>query len=510
VAQGLAKLGYPSLSIETRHTARYPFGDFDDAFADVKAAIDMLSARGFSSVVLAGDGLGSLLAVRYAAAGDGRVKAVIAYAPSPDLPGALRAKMGEAAYRRAVERASQAVDEDVRGIFVDLGGGLIFMPPAFLDWYGPAAKTSLTASIVALDKPILLAAGGADPSVPQGRLQQLAGLLVGKKAVTKSYPGAGHDFGNARSKLIADTAEWLSDISILPAGHVATTIVDTKAKDGTPLAGVLYAPSRPRAGNRPAFLLVHGWTGDVMRSTSHWLSVRLAQRGYTVLAVRTRTSGFRGTVTSRLEDIPQDLAAWTAFMAARGHASLVGIGHSTGGLLLSTYLAQSHDPRYRGVIYLAPTRDLPDYAKRGMGEKAYNAVVREAQEAVKKGQGATHLIDVPFPQATFEEDPRQPMYLSLPVTGFTYYYADAFLSFWGPDSKAVHTKRVAEVKLPILAVGGSRDPSMQGAWLLQFAKAAGGKADVIFYGGPTGAPASFEGFEAKLTDDVVAWTAKLP
>jgi hypothetical protein len=246
-----------------------------------------------------------------------------------------------------------------------------------------------------------------------------------------------------------------------------------------------------------------------MRSTSHWLSVRLAQRGYTVLAVRTRSTGFRGTVITRLDEIPQDLAAWSAFMAARGHDRLVGIGHTTGGLWLSTYLAQTKDSRFKGVVYLGPTRDLPAYARRAMGDQLYERAVREAQAAVKRGEGATHLIDVPFPQATYDEDPRQPMYLSLPVTGFTYYYASAFLSYWGPDSRAVHTKRITEFPQPILAVGGSRDPHMQGAWLLQFTKLAGKRGTSIFYGGPTGAPASFEGYEAKLTDDIVNWISKL-
>jgi hypothetical protein len=102
------------------------------------------------------------------------------------------------------------------------------------------------------------------------------------------------------------------------------------------------------------------------------------------------------------------------------------------------------------------------------------------------------------------------MYLGAPAFGYTYYYADAFLSYWGPKSLAVHTARIAAIKRPILAIGGSRDPHMQGAWLLQFIKAAGGPSAAIFYGGPTGAPASFEGFENKLTDDILGWAEKLP
>ncbi|TAK98410.1 MAG: alpha/beta fold hydrolase [Rhodospirillaceae bacterium] len=514
MAQGLAHLGYASLSLETRHTAQYPFGGFDDAFADVKAAIDMLVARGFSTVVIAGDGLGSLLAVRYVAAtDDGRVAAVIAYAPSADLATAWRDKVGEETYTDTVERANKSVGANERGVFIDTGNGLIFTPPTFLDWFGPAAKTSFSASIGNLDRPLLLAAGAADPTVPSGRLQQLANLAGGAKKVTvKSYSGAGHDFAGARGQLVADTAQWLAELSILPALQVVTTTIDTTARDGTPLSGVLYTPAteQPPSAARPAFMVVHGWTGDVLRSTSHWLAIRLARRGYSVLAVRTRSSGFRGTVSTRLEDIPQDLAAWSEVMAARGYKRLIGVGHSTGGLWLSTYLARSHDQRFRGVVYLGPTRDLPAYARRAMGDEAYERTIVEAREAVKNGEGATHLIDVPFPVAAYDEDPRQPMYLSPPTQGYTYYYAKAFLSYWGPNSIAVHTNLIADVKLPILAIGGSRDPHMQGGWLLQFIKAAGGPAASIFYGGPNGAPASFEGFEGKVADDIVGWAEKLP
>jgi hypothetical protein len=84
------------------------------------------------------------------------------------------------------------------------------------------------------------------------------------------------------------------------------------------------------------------------------------------------------------------------------------------------------------------------------------------------------------------------------------------LSYWGPRSLAVHSARIADVKVPILAIGGSRDPQMQGGWLLQFIKDAGGPAASIFYGGPNGAPPSFEGFEHRVTDDIVGWVEKLP
>ena len=51
---------------------------------------------------------------------------------------------------------------------------------------------------------------------------------------------------------------------------------------------------------------------------------------------------------------------------------------------------------------------------------------------------------------------------------------------------------------------------MQGAWLLKFVEHAGGPSDVIFYGGPKGAPPSFEGYEKRLAADIVDWVKNLP
>ena len=131
--------------------------------------------------------------------------------------------------------------------------------------------------------------------------------------------------------------------------------------DGIGLTGVLYAPAiaPPSLIRRPTFLLVHGFGGDIMRSATHALGLRLAQHGFTALAVRTRGSGLRNTISARLDEIPKDLAAWSAFLGTRGASRVIGVGQGIGGMWLSTYLSESQDPRFRGVVYLGPTRDLP-------------------------------------------------------------------------------------------------------------------------------------------------------
>ncbi len=510
VAGGLARLGYTSLSLEPRYAQSYAFSRFDDAINDVRAAVDLLQVRGFSNIVLAGHGLGSLLAARYMAeTADGRIKAVASFAPSTDLAEAWRASMGEEKYWATVESASKAVSAGGRGEFIDLGDGLIFTPASFLDWYGPTAKTSLTANMAGIDKPMFLAAGDRDAAVPKGRLERLKAVaFLSKQIDLKYYPGAGHDLTAARDPLIADVGAWLGKLNLTPPPRAVMTIVDAAAKDGTPLAAVLYAPAVGADRTRPAILIAHGWTSDIMRGAPHWLAQRLAQHGYTVLAFQTRASGFRGVVKGKLEDIPQDIAAWVNFMSARGHTNLVAAGHSTGALWFSYYLNETKDARLKAAVYLAPMRDMPAHARTAMGEDRYARAVLEAGEAVRDGMGSSRLINTPFPQATYEDDPRQPMVLSVPGSGFTYYYADSFLSYWGPNSKAVHTRLVANSPIPILAVGGSRDPLMQGAYLIQFTQAAGPKGAYIFYGGAAGATNSFDGYETRLTDDIISWLRK--
>lgn len=507
VATGLAGAGYTNLSIETRHATRYSFTRFDEVIEDIRGGVDMLAARGFSEIILAGAGLGSLRVARYMVeTDDPRVKAVIHYSPTQNMADNWRARVGEDVYWATVDQAARAVEEGGRQPFIDLGDGLIFIPTSFLDWFGPQAKTSLSANIAGIDRPMLMLAGDADPLVPKGRLEELQAVaFISPQVDIKYYPGVGRIFDGVRDDVVADTLVWLSDIGFPPRPAIKTQVVDVLGPDGRTLSGILYTPATGENKSGPIVMLMHGWTSDVMRSSTHWLGVRLAQAGHTALAFQHRSSGYRGVVTGKLEDIPEDIDAWVDFVTARGYSSVVGAGHGVGGVWWTYYLSETKDARIKAMAYLSPTRSMPLHARTGMGEDLYARAVLEAQEAVRDGEGSTYLIDYPMPQAGYPDDPRQKMYLPPPGSGFSYYYADSFLSYWGPNSKAVHVDRLAETNIPVLALGGSRDPFMQSAYLITFTQAANGPAKYVFYGGPDGAPYSFEGYEDSAADDVLAW-----
>lgn len=492
LAEGLAQRGYGNLSLETRMTERYAFSRFDESIADVKAAIDALVARGVSRIVLSGQGLGAAIVARYTAeTGDARVRALILESPGGDPAAVLAARVGAQRFAELIESARRSIETGQR-TFIDAGGGIIFTAATFLDWFGPETVIPIAKNVAAVEAPLLIVGTPAQS-------EALKSAATASNSVTT--------LGAIESGAVS---AWLGARGLAAPAPVTTQLLDVKAADGTELSGLLYAPMTPASPQAPAFIIVHGWASDVMRSTAHWLGLRLAQRGYPALAIRHRASGFRGTVRGTLEDTPPDIAAWVDLIAARGHRTLIGVGHSAGSLWLSYYLATTKDARIKALVYLAPQRDLPRHARTAMGEDLYARAVLEAEEAIRDGKGATHLIQAPFPRAVYDEDERQPMYIPPPNSGFTYYYADAFLSYWGPRSKAVHTELIKPVDRPLLALGGSRDAFMQGGWLISFTEAAGAKASYKFYGGPTGAPHSFEGYQALVTDDILAWIAKLP
>ncbi|MDX2221687.1 MAG: alpha/beta hydrolase, partial [Rhodospirillaceae bacterium] len=273
LADALAARGYGTLNLETRLTASYAFSRFDESVTDIAAAVDALSKRGVSAVVLAGQGLGALQAARYMVeTGDARVRAMILVAPSPDLADDWRAKVGDEKYWQTVDSASRSINEGGRS-FVDLGDGLIFTPATFLDWYGPTAKTSLTANLASIEDPILILAGAQDAATPAARLAALKSIAFLSRGVeTISYAGAARGLAPVADRVAADTAGWLARVGLAPEPAVSTELITVTTGDGTALTGVLYAPRGAVAKSKPAFVIVHGWTSDVMRSTSHWLA----------------------------------------------------------------------------------------------------------------------------------------------------------------------------------------------------------------------------------------------
>jgi len=510
-AEHLAKLGYTTLSPLSRHSSgrnagTYRTQPFETATLDVKAAVDFLAQLGAQDIILAGHSLGSIRISRYMGdTEDSRVKAMVHYAPTRDLPEWMQANMGRARYLDVVDRTSTMASEG-------RGDEYIFevyepSPPAppggqsrslqtarnWLNWWGPAGLTRNTVAFGSLTVPQLLLSGDEDTFVTYPYMEELKAAAVNAPRVDLRWyeGGVGHLFQGARAEASRDTSDWLAEIGLGPRPGVTTTFVDTNTAQGRERPAVYYTPADGSGTGKTAFMVVYGYGGDIMWSSNHWLCVRLAQNGHSCLAPQTAGSGPNMYLTTLEQEVP-DFAAWSAWLGDQGYDSVVMVGHSWGGIRITYYMAETEDPRVKGMVYLAPTRDAADRLEDGMGKAAYEALVAEAEEVAAGDLPGMVVAEFdmapPAPPGTRIVRPQE---------------AKSFLSHWGPDANTVHTDQIGKVKVPVLSIAGNKDPFVDLDFMKEFTRAAGGKADYRWY--DDGAPHSLVGWEKRTTDDIIEW-----
>lgn len=515
-AERLAAKGYTVLSPMTRHSRDEFRTAFEDIVYDVKASLDALEARGIQRFVLAGHSMGSVRISYYQAeTQDPRVEALVHFAPTADMggPGGVAdALIPDYAAKVAAARAAVAAG----GSNINLGSdaspaevghndgiinavaGYFYTAEAFLSHWGPETKARNSDLMQKNTVPLLMLAGSYDTAVPPGRMEAL------KKLAKKSpkvdfirYPDVNHFFEGVWDESVDDAAAWLGELGLAPGPRVNVDLVDTRMANGRHLPGVLYTPGDGVDPAKPAFILKHGWTGDILHSSNHWLGWRLAQAGYAALAPQTRVSGPAGAQRTSLADVAADLGKWVDAMEARGFTRLIAEGHSMGGLWWSNYLSATDDERVIGVVYLAPTRDVPNYLRSGLGNPRYESAYRRMQAAVARGD---ELVAFNFEKFRVPNvDPE-----TGPVSA-TLTLARTFMEYHGPDTRAVHTERVSEFSRPSLSIAGRNDPLMTDEFLQRFQSAHQGEADVIWYeNGSHGLRES----KNRVLADVLAWVAR--
>ena len=523
--EGLAARGYTCLSLKSRHSSDHPWRTFEEATLDIKALVDFLSNLGFKDIILTGHSLGSIRVARYLVdTQDPRIKALVHYAPTRNLSDWMRRGMSEELYWSTVDEASRAVAEGRGEHLLHIRFNL--PPPSspgqpflleqtakvWLNWWGPAAQSLNTSAFPLLRVPMLLLSGDDDIFVTQ---EYMSGLKRSAKASPRVdilwyTGGVDHGFNPIQDKVVEDTAKWLADIGLEPRPRISLQLVDTRASDKRRLSGILYSPAAGMNKQGPAFVLLHGFTSDVLGSSSRaalavpsstpWVGVGLAQEGYTALAIHTRVSGLRNQMTNIFEEIALDIKAWIDYLEELGFSEVILEGHSFGGIRSSYYMSTTHDPRVKGIAYLAPTRDAPDWLARSAGKEKYDQMVAEARAAVERGEGSTHLIRAEF----FMPPPAPPDKVPFEI----FQYADSFLSTWKPGSNTVHTEKIPEVGVPILLLAGSKDVFVTEEYMQHLSKIAQDGADYVWYGGPNGANHGFNGYEARVCKDIVDWVRK--
>jgi pimeloyl-ACP methyl ester carboxylesterase len=495
-AERLAARGYTVLSLYGKLEHDFTTVRFADAVWAVKAGLDYLEMSGHEDFVLAGQNYGAIIAAQYLATqpdllldngGERRVKAVVLVNPTTNLRAFPRAGLDRTDYYTRVA-AAQASVASGRGLYPRtlepgqgaapasdpwVGNGVFVQPAeAFVELWSPQAQARNLAVLAKLSLPTLALISSADPSTSDR-------LVLATKPDVVRFRGDKGDFAGVEARASDAIADWLTAHDLGVRAAVATDVLDVVTGGGRVLQGVRYAPAGRSDPKRPVVLLVSGRVGDTIQSSTHWIGWRLAQQGYTAIAIGMRISGVAGFQSSRLTEVAEDIGKWVDRAEAAGARQVVLAGHSNGGIWLSNYLAQTHDRRVVGTIYIAPTRDSPTYARDHSPPGKYDRDVATARAAAAAGRDMDVAIGLMS--------------------------ARAFLDNNGPDARTVHTARVREFDLPGLSITGAKDPLMTEDFVRDFSAAYRGKLDTIRY---SDGSHGFRENKDRLVGDVTAWLGR--
>lgn len=495
-AERLAARGYTVLSVYGKLEHDFPTVPFNDAIWPLKAALDYLELSGYEDFAVVGQDYGAIVAAQYLATqpdtlidngGEKRVKAVVLINPVTNLRAFPRAGLIGADYDARVA-AAQASVKSGRGLYpksLEPGQGAapatdawvgngVFVQPAegFMELWSPAAQARNIAALGKLQVPglALISDKAAWASAP---------LVSATPLETIRFDNDSGSFVGQEDRVADTIANWLGKHGLGIRPRVRETVLDVTTSGGRILQGIRYAPAGPVDPQRPLVILIAGRVGDTIQSSTHWLGWRLAQKGYVAIAPGMRISGVAGFQSSRLTETVEDIGHWVDKASAMGARRVVLGGHSNGGIWLSNYIAQTHDKRVVGTIYIAPTRDSPSYARNHSPPGQYErdvAIARAAQAAGRDMDVAIGLMS-----------------------------ARAFLDNNGPDAGTVHTAKVAMFDLPGISFTGGHDPLMSPDFVAAFGKAYKGKLEAVRYeNGSHG----FRENKNRIVADMAAWLAR--
>jgi pimeloyl-ACP methyl ester carboxylesterase len=166
------------------------------------------------------------------------------------------------------------------------------------------------------------------------------------------------------------------------------------ATDTIPLDGLFYAP--PSAGR--AVMLMHGNTMNFYVGAPRFLPPELVRRGYACLAYNRRGHDVLSTYASReltggaFQTVAQAIAdneQAGAWLAGRGFAAPVVVGHSHGGMLASCYAASHAETP--ALVLMSAHRGGPELMRAsGSGnftQGRHEEFLRRAEDMVARGEG---------------------------------------------------------------------------------------------------------------------------
>ena len=132
-----------------------------------------------------------------------------------------------------------------------------------------------------------------------------------------------------------------------------------------------------------------------------------------------------------------DLRAGIDHLGGRGYRSVGLLGHSMGAVRVTYYAATQDDPRVAAVVPVSPVRLSYSYYLKSEDAEEFRANVETAQRLVDEGEpNGVFRVNFPIPQ---------------------YFGAASYVDKHGPFEKYNLINLADRIRVPILAVNGSRE-----------------------------------------------------
>jgi alpha-beta hydrolase superfamily lysophospholipase len=247
--------------------------------------------------------------------------------------------------------------------------------------------------------------------------------------------------------------------------------------------GAFYPAEQPSS---IGVVLVHGMTGSFVGEIESAVPPLLAAAGLPTLVANNRGHGMLGAATETVDGVLPDIAAAIDALQARGFVRIVLIGHSKGGVKVSTYMTQTRDPRVVALGLLSPAASfhaMPAWLAAQFSPKDAQHWLNKAKKLAAKGKGARLFTDSAWP------------YLVSAATLADHAAAE------GDDV----LENLVRVRVPVLAACGSLELD----WCtvvatLRSGAPAGFRVAVI-----AGADHVYTGKERELADLIISWVQGL-
>lgn len=232
-------------------------------------------------------------------------------------------------------------------------------------------------------------------------------------------------------------------------GQFPEELVYVRSSDDVVNGGVMFKPAS-HVAKPVAIIWMHGWGVNFYSPTYVNVGRRLAERGFTTVAINTRMhdigtiekfggkrvrgGGYWGVPSDEIKDV----TAWVDFVEHQGFSKLVLVGHSAGWATIRAYQATVQDSHVVGLVVAS------GQARAGIDESRPE-LVAEARKMIDEGR-PEDLLRLPNP--SFPSFVSAATYLDISKA------PPDLLDFFGERTS---NPGVSRIRCPILAFFGTRE-----------------------------------------------------